>query len=170
MRNQQRTLELKLNLAFAVRSGAELLHQRLAIWQSNPISCDPRWFILGWGFKPQRGCHVGDYVIGLCWATNFIPKSLWIFGAKFWAMLKPSWARLGGGKQPQPKLVGLGLDWAPFWVYAAATLRLFVGPIWWPNRFLRERMLLQHCSCVTVSGSLILALLARRAKAKLLQI
>ena len=82
-------------------------------------------------------------------------------------MLRPSWARLGGGKQPQPKLVGLGLDWAPFWVYVAATLRLL---IWWPNCILRERMLLQHCSCVTVSGSLMLAFLARRAKAKLHQI
>ena len=59
MRNQQRTLELKLNLAFAVRSGAELLHQRLAIWQSNPISCDPRWFILGWVLNPNADVMLG---------------------------------------------------------------------------------------------------------------
>ena len=156
-------MELKPNLALqsSLGPGAELfwvLNQRLAIWQSNPISCDPKWFILGLGFEPQRGgtgvgvhfgaClgHVGGYVRALL------------------GQIGPDW---GGGKQPQPKLVGLGLDWAPFWVYVAATLRRFVGPIWGPNCIIRERMLLQHCSCVTVSGSLRLAFLARRAKAKL---
>ena len=106
---------------------------------------------MGLGFEPQRGrtgvgvhfgaClgHVGGYVRDLL-------------------------GQIGGGKQPQPKLVGLGLDWAPFWVYVAVTLRLFVGPIWGANCIIRERMLLQHCSCVIVSGSLRLAILAAGRK------
>ena len=138
-------IALKPNLALqsSLGPGAELfwvLNQRLAIWQSNPISCDPKWFILGLGFEPQRGrtgvgvhfgaClgHVGGYIrallgqVGPDWGVESnLNQSLlgwgWI-GLHFGSMLRPPWGCLLG-------------------------------------------------SCVTVSGSLRLAFLARRAKAKI---
>ena len=78
---------------------------------------------------------------------GFILELVWVMLVGY---VRDLLGQIGPDWQPQPKLVGLGLDWAPFWVYVAVTLRLFVGPIWGVNCIIRganvaTTLFLCHC-------------------------